>query len=140
MGASKASARWEGGLKDGKGTMKPGHGAEGPFSFGTRFAGESGSNPEELIGAALSGCYSMALTAAIEKAGHQPKSVRTEAEVHLEKQASGFAITNIALKTNVMAPGLSQAQLEDLAEETRKGCPVAKALAGAEITVDANLA
>jgi osmotically inducible protein OsmC len=140
MALSKASAQWEGGLKDGKGMMKPAHAPEALFSAGSRFEGQPGSNPEELVGAALSGCFSMALTVGLEKAGLKPRSVRTSAEVQLERGAEGFAITTIALTTVADVPGVDGGQFQKIAEETKKGCPVSKALAGTSITLKASLA
>ncbi|RKG81890.1 OsmC family peroxiredoxin [Corallococcus exercitus] len=140
MGISKGSAQWNGGLKDGKGSMKPGHAAEVPFSLGTRFEGQPGSNPEELIGAALSGCFSMALSLGLEKAGLKPTRIQTNADVQLDKQDEGFAITTIALSTEATVPGANDAQFQKIAEETKKGCPVSKALAGVNITLKAKLA
>ncbi|HKQ68920.1 MAG TPA: OsmC family peroxiredoxin, partial [Polyangiaceae bacterium] len=129
MGISKAIAKWAGGLKDGKGSMTPAHAAEVPFSFGSRFEGQPASNPEELIGAALSGCFSMALSAGLEKAGFKATSIRTSADVHLEKGAEGFGITSIDLTTDASVPGVDAAQFQQIAEATKKGCPVSKALA-----------
>jgi osmotically inducible protein OsmC len=140
MGVSKGSARWVGGLKTGQGTMKPAHAAEASFSVGSRFEGQPASNPEELIGAALSGCYSMALTAALEKAGLNPQSVATSADVKLEKLAEGFAITGIELSTEAAVPGADAAKFQTIAEETKKGCPVGKALASVPIRLSARLA
>ncbi|RYZ42718.1 MAG: OsmC family peroxiredoxin [Myxococcaceae bacterium] len=140
MGISKGSAQWTGGLKDGKGSMKPGHASEVPFSLGTRFEGQQGSNPEELIGAALSGCFSMALSLGLEKAGLKPTSIKTNADVQLDKQGEGFAITTIALNTEVVVAGTDDATFQKIAEETKKGCPVSKALAGVNITLKAKLA
>ena len=140
MGISKASAQWNGGLKDGKGMMKPAHGPEVPFSLGTRFEGQQGSNPEELIGAALSGCFSMALSLGLEKEGLKPTSIKTSADVQLDKQGEGFAITTILLTTEVSVPGTDDAQFQKIAEETKKGCPVSKALGGVNITLKAKLA
>jgi osmotically inducible protein OsmC len=137
---SKASAQWEGGLKGGHGTMKPGHAPEAQFSVASRFEGQPSSNPEELIGAALAGCYSMALTASLERAGHQPKSVRTNAEVKLEKQEAGWTIVNIALTVNAEVPGADAQKFQSIAEETKKACPVSRALAGTTITLHASLA
>jgi osmotically inducible protein OsmC len=139
MAMSKASAQWQGGLKTGNGSMKPAHVTEIPFSFGSRFEGQPSSNPEELIGAALAGCFSMALTGALEKAGLSPQSVHTSADVTLDKQDNGFAITRIALKTEASVPGLEDAKFQALAMETKKGCPVSKALAGTNITLEAKL-
>ncbi len=140
MGISKGSAQWNGGLKDGKGVMKPAHAPEAPFSLGTRFEGQKGSNPEELIGAALSGCFSMALSLGLETAGLKPTSIQTSADVSLEKQGAGFAITTIALTCEANVPGASADQFQKIAEETKKNCPVSKALAGVNITLKASLA
>lgn len=138
MGISKASGFWEGGLKGGKGAMKPGHAEAVPFSLGSRFEGQPASNPEEMIGAALSGCFSMALAAALERGGLSPKSIRTSADVKLEKQGDGFTITGIALTTEAEVPGLDDdAKFQAIAEETKKSCPVSKALAGTTITLSA---
>ena len=140
MGISKGSAHWNGTLKEGKGGMKPAHASEAPFSLTTRFEGERGSNPEELIGAALSGCFSMALTGALERAGGKPTSVRTSADVQLEKQATGWVITTILLSTEAAVAGLDAVRFQAIAEETKKTCPVSKALGGVVITLDAKLA
>jgi osmotically inducible protein OsmC len=140
MPTSQATAHWEGSLKDGRGGMKPANGAEIPFSMGTRFAGEKGSNPEEMIGAALAGCFSMALSASLGKAGFAPKSIQTSAAVQLDKEGEGFKITSIALTTNAEIPGIEKAKFDTIAEETKKGCPVSKALAGTSITLKATLA
>ena len=139
MGVSKASAQWTGGLKDGKGGMTPAHAGEIGFSLGSRFEGQPASNPEELIGAALAGCYSMALTAALERAGLKPQSVNTSADVTLEKLPDGFSITGIALTSTASVPGADAAQFQQIAEETKKGCPVSKALAATPITLKASL-
>ena len=140
MGVSKSAAQWTGGLKDGKGTMAPAHTPAIGFTLGSRFEGQPASNPEELLGAALAGCFSMALTAALERGGHQPQGVDTSADVTLEKLPDGFAITNIALTTKANVPGLDDAQFQQIAQETKKGCPVSKALAATPITLAASLA
>lgn len=140
MSISKASAQWNGGFKTGTGTMKPEHAEAANFSVGSRFEGQKGSNPEELIGAALAGCFSMALTVGLEKAGLSPQGVRSEAEVKLEKQGEGFAITGITLTTQVQVAGVDDAKFQAIAEETKKGCPVSKALAAVPITLKASLA
>lgn len=139
MGISKASAQWVGGLKDGKGTMTPAHAAEVPFSVGSRFEGQPASNPEELIGAALAGCFSMALTAALERSGYKPKSVKTLADVKLERQGDAFTITQIDLTTDADVPGVEAKLFDDVAQATKKGCPVSKALAGTTIVLKATL-
>jgi osmotically inducible protein OsmC len=140
MGISKGSAQWDGGIKDGKGVMKPAHAPEAPFSLGSRFEGQPGSNPEELIGAALSGCFSMALTLSLEKAGAKAQSIRTSADVKLDKDGEGFAITTIELTTQASVPGLDAAKFQAIAEDTKKNCPVSKALAGVKISLKASLA
>src|ERR1700730_8101110 len=105
MPISKANASWNGTLKDGRGTMTPEHAAEVPFSLATRFEGARGSNPEELVGAALAGCFSMALSLGLEKAGMTPQSIRTSARVHLEKAGEGVAIPRIELTTEARVDG-----------------------------------
>ncbi len=139
MVISKASARWEGGLRDGKGTMKPAHAPEAAFTLGSRFEGQPNSSPEELVGAALAGCFSMALTLALEQAGLKPKSVQTSADVRLEKKGEGFAITGIELTAEANAPGADAAKFQAIAQETKKNCPVSKALAGTTVTLKATL-
>ena len=136
---SRASAGWHGALKDGKGSMKPAHAGEIAFSLGSRFEGKPSSNPEELIGAALAGCFSMALTLGLEQAGASPKQVQTDADVTLEKQGEGFAITAIALDCRATASGIDAAKFASVAEATKKGCPVSKALAGTKISLRATL-
>jgi osmotically inducible protein OsmC len=129
MAISKATAQWEGTLKAGKGTMKPAHASDVPFSAGTRFEGQAGSNPEEMIGAALAGCFSMALSLGLEQAGATPKSIRTSANVSIERGEGGFSITQIELTTEVEASGIDQNKFQEVANATKKGCPVSKALA-----------
>ena len=102
--------------------------------------GNANSNPEELLGAALAGCFSMALTVSLEKAGFAPQGVRTDAEVKLEKQGDGFSITGIALTTQVTVAGVDDAAFQSIAEETKKGCPVSKALGAVPVTLKASLA
>jgi lipoyl-dependent peroxiredoxin len=139
MPISKASAHWEGSLKEGRGTMKPANAAEAAFGLGSRFEGQKGSNPEELIGAALSGCFSMALSGALSKAGLTPKSIDTEALVHLDRDGDGFKISRIELSTRAAIPGVDAGKFETIAQETKKSCPVSKALAGTLISLDATL-
>ena len=140
MSISKATAEWTGGIKTGKGAMKPAHAPEAPFSLGSRFEGQPGSNPEELLGAALAGCFSMALTLALETSGSPSQGIKTSADVKLEKQGEGFAITGITLTTEANVPGLDDAKFQGIAAETKKNCPVSKALAGTTITLNASLA
>ena len=136
----KADARWEGDLREGKGTIRLGSGAfEGGYSFGTRFEGAQGTNPEELIAAAHAGCFSMALSVGLSKAGHVPKSVQTTATVHLDKVEGAFGITGIDLVTRGDVPGVSPADFQRLADEAKKNCIVSRALASVAITLDAAL-
>jgi osmotically inducible protein OsmC len=136
----RADARWSGDLKGGTGTIKLGSGAfEGSYSFGTRFESAAGTNPEELLGAAHAGCFSMALAHALATAGHVPKSVATTARVRLEKAGSGFGITGIDLVTRAEVPGVSAGDFQRMAEETRTGCIVSRALAAVPTTLDAQL-
>jgi osmotically inducible protein OsmC len=140
MPISKATAKWEGTIKNGTGAMKPAHAADIPFSVGTRFEGQAGSNPEEVIGAALCGCFSMALAAALERAGATPKSIQTSADVKLDKVADGFQVTSIALVTEASVSGIDAAKFQEVADATKKGCPISKALAAVgNITLTATL-
>jgi lipoyl-dependent peroxiredoxin len=136
-----ASARWDGSLTEGRGTMRMASGSyEGPYSFQSRFQEGDGTNPEELIAAAHAGCFSMALSAGLGQAGHSPESVETDAVVHLEKAGDGFAIPRIELRTRARVPGISDEQFQEQAEAAKQGCPVSKALAGVEsIELDAQL-
>ena len=141
MAVRTASAQWDGTLQQGRGTMSLGSGAfQGAYSFSSRFEEGTGTNPEELIGAAHAGCFTMALTAALGRNGFTPQSVHTDARVHLEKQAEGFAITRIELETEARVPGIEAAKFQEIAEGAKKGCPVSKALAGTQITLSARLA
>jgi lipoyl-dependent peroxiredoxin len=140
MAERSAKASWEGGLTDGKGTMALGSGAfEGSFSFATRMGDEPGTNPEELIGAALAGCYSMALNATLEKGGNKPKSINTEAKVHFGKDDAGFAIRSIDLNVKADVEGLDDEKFQQVAEDVKKTCPVSKALAATPINLSASL-
>lgn len=140
MSVRKANAQWNGDLKSGKGQMALGSGAwEGQYSFGSRFEDGDGTNPEELIGAAHAGCFSMALANILAEAGQSPESVETDAQVHLEFVDGDPTITQIDLNTTVRAPGLAQDELAKHAETAKKGCPVSRALTGPEISVKARL-
>ncbi len=135
-----ADARWNGDLMKGNGTMRLGSGAyEGKYSFGSRFEQAPGTNPEELIAAAHAGCFSMALSAALGKAGHAPESVETHAVVHLEKGDAGFSITGIDLQTKASVPGISGDAFQAIAEDAKKNCPVSRALAAVPVRLDATL-
>lgn len=139
MPQRKADAIWKGDLKNGKGTMKFGSGAfEGAYSFASRFEEGTGTNPEELIGAAHAGCYSMALSNELAQAGYTPESVETTANVTLD--ASAGAITKILLKVSAHIPNIDDDKFQEFAEGAKNNCPVSKALAGVDISVDAKLA
>jgi osmotically inducible protein OsmC len=140
MATRTGSALWEGTLKQGKGTMKLGSGAfEGPYSFSSRFESGAGTNPEELIGAAEAGCFSMALSLNLEKAGYPAKRINTTATVKLEPVGGGFKITSIDLNVEADIPGIDQAKFREQAELTKKTCPVSVALAGTQINLAAKL-
>jgi osmotically inducible protein OsmC len=142
MPARTATARWQGGLRDGIGTMRLGSGAfEGQYSFSSRFEDGTGTNPEELIGAAHAGCFSMALGAGLEAAGFAPTSVETSAKVHLvPAEGGGFRIGRIDLTTAAVVPGIEAVAFQEQAEAAKANCPVSKALAGVDIQLEASLA
>jgi osmotically inducible protein OsmC len=141
MPVRKANAVWEGDLKGGKGTVALGSGAyQGSYSFGSRFEEAGGTNPEELIGAAHAGCFSMALSAGLGRAGFTPQRVATSAKVHLEKVGEGFKITRIELDNESSVPGIDEATFQEQARKAKEGCPVSQALGGVEITLNARLA
>ena len=141
MAIRKADAVWEGGLQNGKGKVSLGSGAfEGNYSFKSRFEDGSGTNPEELIGAAHAGCFSMALSLALEQAGYSPERVSTKAHVHLDKEGEGFAIKKIDLITEAKIPAISEEDFQKQAKTAKENCPVSKALAGVDISLDAKLA
>lgn len=137
---SKASAVWEGGLKDGAGrlTSKSSMLSNTPYSFGTRFEGAAGTNPEELIAAAHAGCYAMALSKILADSGMTPERIATEATVTLAQKDGGFAITRSHLDVRVRAKGGDESAFQEAAAKAKAGCPVSK-LMTAEITMDARL-
>lgn len=141
MPTSRASAVWEGKLKDGKGTFNAGSGAfSGPYTFATRFEGKQGTNPEELLAAAHAACFSMALSAGLEKAGKPATRIQTEAACTLETVGGAPTITKMELKTRGKVTGLDQAAFQKAADDAKSGCPVSRALKGiAQITLDAKL-
>jgi osmotically inducible protein OsmC len=140
MPVRKADAVWEGDIRGGNGKVSLGSGAfEGRYSFGSRFEEGAGTNPEELIGAAHAGCFSMALSGGLGRGGHTPKRIATTARVHIEKVGEGFSITRIELDTQAEVPGIDDATFQELAKKAKEGCPVSKALAGTEITLNAKL-
>jgi len=139
MAVSKAQASWSGSLKEGSGSVKAASGFfEAPFTFGTRFEGASGgTNPEELIGAALAGCFSMFLAAQLTNAGHPPARIDTAATVHL---GAGPTVTKIELETSATVPGADQKLFDEKVEFSKQNCPISKALASVqEISVSAKL-
>jgi lipoyl-dependent peroxiredoxin len=130
------SARWEGDLRQGNGTVRTGSGGcSGAYSFGSRFESAQGTNPEELVASAHAACFSMAFSAALSKAGFLPQNVATTAVVHLNKVGEAFAITGIDLSCEAAVPGIDQEQLSRTAEDAKKNCPVSKALAAVPITL-----
>jgi lipoyl-dependent peroxiredoxin len=140
MSVRTSEAQWEGSLRDGKGRFWTESGeVSGVFSFPTRFEEREGSNPEELIGAALASCYSMALAGDVERAGSKPESVRTVARVHLDKGADGFEITGIDLDAEARVPQIDPKEFDKIAQATKVNCPVGKVLAAVPITVRARL-
>jgi osmotically inducible protein OsmC len=140
MPVRTAEAEWKGNLSRGSGRMKLGSGAfEGSYSFPSRFEEGPGSNPEELIGAAHAGCFSMALSHILSEAGHIPDVVHTTAKVHIDKVEDGFKITSIELVTQGKVPGIDEETFQEKAEAAKEGCPVSQALAGTEIKLQAEL-
>jgi osmotically inducible protein OsmC len=141
MPVRTASAKWNGSLQEGDGTMALGSGAyEGPFSFRSRFQDGDGTNPEELIGATHAGCFSMALSAVLGEGGHTPDSIETSAKVTFDTGEGGPKISRIDLTTRGRVPGLDEAGFKEAAENAKANCPVSRALTGVEITLDAALA
>lgn len=138
--AATASARWEGNLDDGSGTMSTATGLEGPYTKASRFADGDGTNPEELIGAAHAGCFSMFLSGVLSKAGTPPTSIETTAKVSLDMSGPAPRIGKIALTTVGDVPGVSEEDFQKAAEESKENCPVSAALASVpEVTLDASL-
>ncbi|HZM74333.1 MAG TPA: OsmC family protein [Candidatus Limnocylindrales bacterium] len=139
MPIRKASARWQGNLTEGSGTIRTGLG-EGNYSFKSRFEEGEGTNPEELIGAAHAGCFSMAFANKLATAGYAPNSVETTAAVHLDKTDAGMTVTRIDLTTDAAVPGISQEEFDKIAEDAKATCPISRLLSpGAEITLSASL-
>src|ERR1700743_1644740 len=135
------TAKWQGGLKDGKGAISPKSGAlnEYPYGFASRFEGKPGTNPEELIGGAHAGCFTMALSLILGEAGLKADEMNTQADVTLEKQGDGFAITKVHLTLRAKVPGTDNAKFQELAGKAKAGCPVSKLLK-AEITLEPGVA
>lgn len=140
MSTRKANAVWEGTLKDGSGMMRLGSGAyEGRYTFASRFEEGDGSNPEELIGAALAGCFSMALSGDLTRAGFTPTRIQTEAQVHLDRVDGKPTITRIDLTTRAEVSGIDAETFKEFAQGAKTGCPISRALAVKEINLDAAL-
>jgi len=140
MPTRTAHAEWNGPLDSGNGTMTFGSGAyEGPYSFESRMKEGTGTNPEELIGAAHAGCFSMALSGVLAGGGHPPESISTDAQVRFEQRGEGWAITGVQLTTRARVPGIDEDGFRQAAEAAKENCPVSQALTGTEITLDATL-
>ena len=140
MPTKKALAQWNGNLTNGNGTMELDSGSyKGEYSFASRFENGDGTNPEELIGAAHAGCFSMALSNELAEAGYNPKSVKTRAEVIFEVTDDGPAITGIKLICKAKVPKISKDDFSKFAEGAKNHCPVSKALAGTDISLKAEL-
>jgi lipoyl-dependent peroxiredoxin len=135
MAIRNAKAVWNGTLREGSGTMSFAN-YDGPYTWASRFDTGAGTNPEELVGAAHAGCFSMFLASLITKAGFKPTSIQTTATVHLEE---GPTITTIELNTQASVPGLDDAKFQELAANAKAGCPVSKALASVNIKLNAKL-
>jgi lipoyl-dependent peroxiredoxin len=140
MAVRTAQAVWEGNLREGKGTMKFGGGAfEGAYSHGSRFGEEPGTNPEELLGAAHAGCFSMSLSSGLTKAGFTARRIETKATVTLESVEGKSRITRIHLDTEASVPGVTDGQFQEIAENSKRNCPVSAALTGVNISLTARL-
>ena len=141
MPTRSAHAEWNGSLPEGTGRMEFGSGAfEGPYSFKSRMEEGPGTNPEELIGAAHAGCFSMALSGVLGGDGHEPESIKTDAKVRFDKEGEGWAIKSVALTTRARVPGMDDDAFRKAAEVAKENCPVSQALAGGvEISLDAAL-
>jgi len=135
-----ASAQWQGDLKSGNGSLRLGSGAfEGKYSFGTRFESAPGTNPEELLGAAHAGCFSMALSLGLAQAGHTPVRINTTATVSMERVAEKMTIVGIALVTEAEVPGIANADFQKIAAATKDGCIISRALVAVPMTLVATL-
>ena len=140
MPVRSAEALWLGSVREGRGTVKLGSGSfEGQYSYPSRFEQGTGTNPEELIAAAHAGCFSMALSLGLGRAGFEPKSIRTVARVHIERIADAWRITRVELDTEADVPGISEKAFLEQAESAKARCPVSVALAGVEIVLRATL-
>jgi len=134
----RASATWHGSIGEGHGHMQFGN-FEGSYSVASRFADGEGTNPEELLGAAHAGCFSMALSSGLSAAGHPPISVETSAQVHIDKLEAGWTVTRVHLVTKAEVAGLEAEAFQEIAENAKSNCPISRALAAVEITMEASL-
>lgn len=136
-----SEAKWNGSIKEGKGTIMLGSGAfEGPYSFNSRFGDDTvATNPEELIAAAHAGCYTMAFSGFLGRAGYEPTSIETKAIVHLDKEGEGFVIPKIDLIMEASVPNIADEEFQQIAKTAKEKCPVSRVLAAAEITLEATL-
>ena len=136
-----SEAKWEGSIKDGRGNVRLGSGVfDGAYSFDSRFGDDTvATNPEELIAAAHAGCYTMALSGFLGRAGYEPSNIETKATVHLEKEGDGFVIPKIDLVTVASVPNIADEEFQQIAKTAKEKCPVSQVLAGAEISLDATL-
>ena len=140
MPTRSAHAEWNGAIDSGSGHDEFGSGAyEGPYSFGSRMKDGEGTNPEELIGAAHAGCFSMAFSLVLGEPGHPPESIATDAKVSFEQQGEGWAITGIELTTRARVPGMDEDEFRQAAEAAKENCPVSEALRATPITLNATL-
>lgn len=140
MPTRTADAEWNGDLPTGSGRMRLGSGAfDGPYDFRSRMESGGGTNPEELIGAAHAGCFSMAFAAQLGGSGHKPEHIATNAKVHFNKTDGGWTIDRIELSTRARVPGLDEAEFQRIAENAKANCPVSRALAGVDIQLQATL-
>jgi osmotically inducible protein OsmC len=137
--ARTAAVRWEGDVAKGHGTIETGSGKiSAEYSFGTRFSGEPGTNPEELLAASLAACYTMALSATLTRAGHAPTAVDTTAKVHLHRAGTGFEIPSIELTSRVEVAGILDDEFQHLALQAKESCPIGKALHAVPTTLNAS--
>jgi osmotically inducible protein OsmC len=140
MPIRKAAAQWGGSIKEGNGRVKTETGAvDADYSFSSRFEDGKGSNPEEILGAAHAGCFSMALSLMLGEEGYTPDSIQTRAEVKIEQQNGEFAISGIGLFTEASVPNIEDGEFQKIAEKAKAGCPVSQALAGTDISLAAKL-
>ena len=136
-----SDAKWQGSITEGKGHLKLGSGAfEGPYSFNSRFGDDTvATNPEELIAAAHAGCYTMAFSGFLGRAGYEAENIETKASVHLEKEGDGFSIPKIDLVMEATVPNITDEEFQEIAKTAKEKCPVSRVLAGAEISLSATL-